>query len=67
MFELLSGIELFRYRPLVIRSFQLGPGIGGYRPRDLYDLLDQVESSDEAILLSTACRCHGVMTALGYQ
>ena len=64
MFELLGGIDVPRYRSLVIRSYQLGPGIGGYRPRQLYHLLEQIQHAGQAVLLSTACRCHGVMTGL---
>jgi hypothetical protein len=64
MFEILRDIEPPPFQPLVIRSCQLGPGIGGYRPKHLFALLDKVEQARGHLLLSTACRCHGVMTGL---
>ncbi len=51
----------------VIRSQQLGPGIGGFRPEALLGLLEDIKqrkSSDRIILISTASRCHGVTSAL---
>ena len=64
MFELLTEIPFPPWENLVIRSHQLGPGIGGYRPQQLFDLAAQIEKTHGPILLSTACRCHGVMTGL---
>ncbi|MGD9246430.1 MAG: potassium transporter [Desulfobacteraceae bacterium] len=63
MFDLLSGITYPGLQSLVIRTLQLGPGIGGYRPAMLFELLEQVEQAENNLLLSTACRCHGVVTA----
>lgn len=64
MFKILRDIKPLPFQPLVIRSCQLGPGIGGYRPRHLFALLDKVEQARGHLLLSTACRCHGVLTGL---
>ncbi len=64
MFEHLGDVRLPGFRSLVIRSRQLGPGIGGYRPRQLFDLLKQVKHAETSVLLSTACRCHGVVTGI---
>jgi len=64
MFEILGDIRLDPFQPLAIRSHQLGPGIGGYRTRQLFSLLDQVERASGHLLVSTACRCHGVITGL---
>jgi hypothetical protein len=53
----------------VIRSQQLGPGIGGFRPRKLLDLLEDIKSKKnigKSILVSTASRCHGVTSALSF-
>jgi hypothetical protein len=61
--------ELFRYMQaldveiltsIVIRSFQLAPGVGGYPPRVLFEALKVAVQAQGRILLSTACRCHGV-------
>ena len=64
MFELLRDIRFPPWESLVIRSHQLGPGVGGYRTQELFDLAAQIEKIPTPILLSTACRCHGVMTGL---
>jgi hypothetical protein len=64
MFELLADLPVSPFQPLVIRSHQLGPGIGGYRPRQLTDLLSRLETAPPKVLVCTACRCHGVLTAL---
>ena len=66
MFELLSEIRFPPWKPLVLRSHQLGPGIGGYRVGELYALADQIEKARAPILLSTACRCHGIITGLQF-
>ena len=49
----------------VIRSRQLAPGVGGYRVRDLKELLGKVsEGGKGKWLVATACKCHGIVTAL---
>ncbi|MGZ3538860.1 MAG: NAD-binding protein [Thermodesulfobacteriota bacterium] len=53
----------------VIRSQQLGPGIGRFRPKALWGLLEGIKkkrNSDRLILISTASRCHGVTSALSF-
>ena len=64
MFELLGNFDIEPFKALNIQSHQLGPGIGGYRPDQLYELMEKVEQALGPILLSTACRCHGVITGL---
>ncbi len=49
---------------LVQRSHQMAPGLGGYRPADLFALEESVLSTGGHFLLATACRCHGVLHAL---
>ena len=53
----------------VIRSQQLGLGVGGFKATALLDLWEKIERgrrSDRLILVSTACRCHGVVSALSF-
>ena len=64
MFEILENLDSKSFRTLNIRSHQLGPGIGGYRPEKLWDLMEGVKQTMGPIALSTACRCHGVITGL---
>jgi hypothetical protein len=62
MFDLLTEIKYPTFQSLVIQTPQLGPGIGGYRPVMLFELLEQVKQAKSNLLVSTACRCHGVVT-----
>ena len=64
MFEVLGDIAVELFQPLVIRSHQLAPGIGGYRPAHLHAALDELKKATGPFLISTACRCHGVITGL---
>jgi hypothetical protein len=59
----LEAIAHQNYRPIVIQSVQLAPGIGGLRPNDLFNALKTVLAVNSPIFLSTACKCHGVMHA----
>jgi len=62
MFKVLAEVSFQPFQPIVIRSRQLAPGVGGYRPDQLFTLLKQVEKTKGKLLLSTACRCHGVVS-----
>ena len=64
MFELLENLNIDAFNSLAIQSHQLGPGIGGYRPKQLYELVEKVEKYRGSLLVSTACRCHGVITSI---
>lgn len=64
MFEVLGEIALKPFQSLVIRSHQLAPGIGGYRPAHLHALIEALKKAAGPFLISTACRCHGVITGL---
>ena len=62
MFRLLAGIAFSGITPFVIQSIQLGPGVGGYRPRTLMDVRDRISRHRGDFFLATACRCHGVLS-----
>lgn len=64
MFEILADLKMPAFQSLVIRSHQLGPGIGGYRSVMLLELLERVKQARSNLLVSTACRCHGVVTGM---
>jgi len=63
--DLLSHLDLLDFRVHVIRSHQLAPGLGGYKVGDLKTAAEKL-IRDEAgkWLLGTACKCHGILTAL---
>lgn len=53
----------------VIRSLQLGQGVGGFRLKRLLNLTEELKKKrdkERLILISTACRCHGVTSALSF-
>jgi len=61
--KFLKSIQHNDFKSIVIRSHQLAPGVGGYQPGQLLKALREIESTPAPVLLSTACRCHGVMDA----
>ena len=62
LFRLLADLDLDDIVPIVIRSRQLLPGVGGITPGDLWAALDTVCRIERGrILVATACRCHGVL------
>jgi hypothetical protein len=57
------------YESKVIRSKQLGLGVGGYLFKDLLNMVREIKKGgapDRLILISTACRCHAVISALSF-
>jgi len=53
----------------VIRSQQLALGVGGFQAGVLLSLLEDIKKRKtprHLILISTACRCHGVTSALSF-
>ena len=46
---------------IVIKSHQILPGVGGYKPESLFIALDMARCSPNPIFLATACKCHGVV------
>lgn len=68
LFRVLMNLE-GPFESKVIRSLQLGQGVGGFRFERLINLtkeLKKKKNSDRLILVSTACRCHGVTSALSF-
>jgi len=68
LYRILNELE-GAFESRVIRSQQLGPGIGGFRPEALLRLLEDIEKKrnpNRLILISTASRCHGVTSALSF-
>jgi TrkA-N domain len=61
LFEYLSSLKTNDLEPVVLQSKQLAAGVGGYRPRALFDVLQAIKHSSRPVLLATSCRCHGVI------
>ncbi|MBC8463934.1 MAG: potassium transporter [Deltaproteobacteria bacterium] len=64
MYRLLEELNTSVFNSVVVRSRQLAPGVGGYRPADIDRALSEVRRSKGAMLVCTACRCHGVVNAI---
>jgi hypothetical protein len=68
LYQILKDIE-GPFESKVIRSLQLAPGVGGFKPDVLLGLLKNIEKRTKphwSILISTASRCHGVTSALSF-
>jgi hypothetical protein len=61
LYQQLESLNSADFDSIVVRSWQLSPGVGGYKPLDLFQALDSVRNSRKPVLLSTACGCHGVV------
>ena len=65
LYELFEEINLEGYSIYVIRSRQMGPGVGGYAMADLMNLCSVIKGTEpRKWLVGTACRCHGVLSGL---
>lgn len=69
LYQDFSELKIDGYKSLNIRSHQLAPGVGGYKPRELTAVLEEVMRTgiEKDYLLSTACLCHGVMDSFRLQ
>jgi len=67
LYSRLAQLKCEGYRSLVVRSFQLAPGVGGYRGKQLTAILSAVQNQPGIYLVSTASKCHGVMHAFETQ
>jgi len=61
--QAIAALSCNGFLNLVLQSEQLAPGIGGITPGALFNTLTAVQQFPESILLSTSCRCHGVVQA----
>lgn len=70
LYELIARAISCSWSGLVFRSFQLAPGIGGYPAvyleEGLRTLLELTltEKTGLPVIIATACRCHGVISAV---
>ena len=64
LFDYLAKLKYLDYHSIVLRSRQVVPGVGGYSPKAVLDIKNMVIKNKAPVLLSTACRCHGVMHLL---
>lgn len=67
LYRRLADIRMEGYRSVVVRSYQLAPGVGGFRGRQLEETLQIIRTRPGSILLSTASKCHGVLHGLSWR
>lgn len=66
LFQILKELK-GPFHPKVIRSHPLAPGVGGFKAKDLLDMLREIKKErtpGHRILISTASRCHSVTSML---
>ncbi len=67
LFQVLGAIKIPDYETLVLRSWQLAPGVGGYPGESLRDLSSRVMAERGKYIICTSCRCHAVIDALEWE
>jgi hypothetical protein len=66
LYEHLSKVAVTGFEVHVIRSLQLGPGVGGYPAICLKVALQDILCRPGGHLVATGCSCHGVIDALNF-
>jgi hypothetical protein len=61
MYRLIESMQTASCRCVIVRSHQLLPGVGGYSPKSLLSAREIVRNCRGAVLIGTACSCHGVV------
>jgi hypothetical protein len=65
LYHLLETMVFGNFTPLIVRSRQFAPGVGGFFSGDFWNLLEQARLLPETpLLIGTACKCHGVVDGL---
>ncbi len=67
LYDLLGSLPAVEALALTIRSHQLAPGVGGLYADELWRLFDRVQRQEgRQLLLSTACKCHGLVSSFRF-
>ncbi|MEN6441013.1 MAG: NAD-binding protein [Syntrophobacter sp.] len=67
LFQVLGAMKIPDYKTMVLRSWQLAPGVGGYPAASLTELMAQILTRRGKYIVCTSCRCHGVIDALEWE
>jgi hypothetical protein len=65
--DTLARLNISGYHSVCIVSSQLAPGVGGFQRRTLLRALEEIQAHPGKVLVSTACKCHGVVHAFKYR
>jgi len=63
MYERIERINAYGFKILVVRSFQLAPGVGGYTYGNLKSLREVIRSTQNYII-ATSCKCHAILSSI---
>ena len=64
LFKLIKSLEVPGFEVYVLRSRQLAPGVGGYKVKDMSEMLSRISGSGiNKWILGTSCKCHGILTS----
>jgi len=67
LYDELASLQVPGFPVMVVASRPLAPGVGGYSPRRLMALAQDMSGCTGKVLIATACRCHGVVQALEHR
>lgn len=68
LYGILEEMDCDDLTPIIIRSRQFAPGVGGFYLQDLCNLLARAKSLPEVpLLIGTSCKCHGVLDCFSYK
>lgn len=68
LYGVLEAMDCGDFTPIIVRSRQFAPGVGGFYLNDLSDLLTRAKSlPDVPLLIGTACKCHGALDSFSYK
>jgi len=68
LYDFLESMECGIFEQLIVRSRQFAPGVGGFFPNDLWNLLEKARLKAEIpLLIGTACKCHGIIDGMVYR
>ena len=66
LYRLMGGLKIPGFGVHVLRSYQLAPGVGGYKVGDMSEMAQRITGSGiKKWILGTSCRCHGIVTSFG--
>jgi len=63
LWKTLANLHLPGFKSVCIVSHQMAPGVGGYQYKALQQSRQVIQGDSGKFLLSTACKCHGVINA----
>lgn len=64
LYQRLAAMSLPGWRVAALRSRQLAPGVGGCLASEMLKIKERIKAQAGDWLVATACRCHGVVSAL---